>query len=78
MRCAGCRRELDVGDQYIQFGANEYFERNNMTPLEGMDDIFAELMGSNHGDKLVYCEDCTEKTDDGWKLDTVYGDEGNG
>ena len=40
-----------------------------------MDDLFADIMGSGHGDNIVYCEDCTQKTDDGWLLDTVYGDE---
>lgn len=74
MNCAGCHRELDVGDHYIQFTGSEWAEREGK-PLEGLDDIFAEIMGSNHGDKIVFCEDCTHTTDDGWKLDTVYGDE---
>lgn len=32
--------------------------------------------GSGHGDKIVYCEDCTVKGGK-WMLDTVYGDEGD-
>lgn len=75
MNCAGCRRKLDVGDQYIQFTASEWAERQGLPPLQGLDDLFSEIMGSDHGEKLVYCEDCTQKTDDGWLLDTVYGDE---
>lgn len=75
MNCAGCRRELDVGDQYIQFQASEWAEREGLEPLEGLDDVFAVVMGSSHGDKVVLCEDCTQKSDDGWLLDTVYGDE---
>jgi hypothetical protein len=75
MKCAGCRRELEVGDQYIQFTASEWAERNNLTPLAGMDDLMADLMGSGHGENIVYCEDCTQKADGGWLFDTVYGDE---
>jgi hypothetical protein len=33
------------------------------------------IMGSGHGDNIVYCQDCTQKTGDGWLEDTVYGDE---
>lgn len=78
IRCAGCRRELEVGDQYIKFTASEFFEREGMGTREGIDGLFAEILGSNHGDNLVYCEDCTQSGDDGWMLDTVYGDEHDG
>jgi hypothetical protein len=72
MNCAGCRRELDVGDQYIEDTASGFLGR----PDNGMDDLMAEILGSGKGDKIIYCEDCTEQVDDGrWKLHTVYGDE---
>lgn len=77
MNCAGCYRELEVGDQYIQFTASEWAERTEgVEPLPDLDELFADIMGSGHGDKLVYCEDCIENTDtEGWMVDTVYGDE---
>jgi hypothetical protein len=75
MNCAGCRRELDVGDQYIQFTASEWAERNNLMPLAGMDDLMADLMDSGYGENIVFCEDCTQETGNGWFLDTVYGEE---
>lgn len=75
MRCAGCRIELDVGDQFIQFTASEFFQREGKDAARELDDIFAGIMGSGKGDQIVYCEDCTQKADDGWLFDTVYGDE---
>lgn len=77
MKCAGCRAGLEVGDQFIQFTASEFFEREGKDTMPELDDVFSAVMGSGHGDQLVYCEDCTQKTDDGWLLDTVYGDEGD-
>jgi hypothetical protein len=76
MKCAGCHREMDVGDQFIQFTASEWAEREGLEPLPELDDVMALCMGSTNGAKLAYCEGCTQKADDGWLLDTVYGDEG--
>lgn len=75
MICSGCRHTLEVGDQYIQFTQTEWAEREGLEPIEGMDDLFAQVMGSDHGDKIVMCRDCTVEDDDGLRLDTVYGDE---
>jgi hypothetical protein len=74
VNCAGCRREMEVGDQYIHFAASEFFERDGVKADPALDGLMAEIMGGT-GDQLVYCEDCTQKRDDGWLLDTVYGDE---
>lgn len=75
MRCGECKCELDVGERYIKFTQTEWAERNGLQPIEGMDDIFAQMMGSDFGEQMVFCEDCTVKVDDGFLLDTVYGDE---
>lgn len=75
MKCAGCGRSLEVGDRYIEFTMSEWAERKGDTALEGMDDLFAEIMGSGKGDMIVYCENCTEKSSDGWRDQMVYGDE---
>jgi hypothetical protein len=75
VNCAGCQRELEVGDRYIKFTASEWAEREGMKPLDGLDDVFADLMGSGFGKDIVFCDDCTESTDEGWMQDTVYGDE---
>lgn len=75
MNCAGCHRTLEVGDRYIQFTHSEWAEREGKEPLEGMDDVLAQIMGSDYGDKIVYCEDCTVKSEDGWRSQMVYGDE---
>lgn len=74
MNCAGCNRELEVGDRYIKFTMDEWGARQGLAPL-GMDDLFAGVLGSNAGDKIVYCDDCTKDSDDGWPRQTVYGDE---
>ena len=75
MKCAGCHRELEVGDRYIKFTMSEWSEREGIKVMPGLDDLFADILGSGHGDYIVHCEDCTEKTDDGWRQDFVYGDE---
>lgn len=75
MNCAGCKRELQVGDRFIRFTASEWAVHSGQKPLDGLDDIFASVFGSNDGDNLVYCEGCTVHTDDGWRSETYYGDD---
>jgi hypothetical protein len=75
VKCAECKRELEVGDHYIKFTQTEWAEREGKEPLDGFDDIFAQIMGSGYGDYIVMCEDCTVEDPNGLKLDTVYGDE---
>lgn len=75
MRCGECKRELEVGERYIKFTQTEWAERNGLKPLKGFDDLFAKIMGSDFGDQIVLCEACTVEADDGFRLDTVYGDE---
>jgi hypothetical protein len=70
MKCAGCRRDLEVGDHYIEATASEFMGRAD----DGLNGLMADILGSGNGDKLVYCEDCTQ--DGGqWRMETFYGDE---
>jgi hypothetical protein len=71
VRCAGCSRELEVGDQYIEGTAGEFLGQD---VDEGVESLLASVLGSGRGDKIVYCEDCTQKGGD-FLLNTVYGDE---
>lgn len=75
MKCAECKRTLDVGDQYIQFTQTEWAEKEGVPAIEGMDDLFAQIMGMESGEKIIYCKDCTVDDPNGLMLDTVYGDE---
>lgn len=70
MKCAGCRRELEVGDQYIEGTASEFMGRED----DCTDDLMAMVMGSGRGEKIVYCEDCTQHGGD-FMFNTVYGEE---
>jgi hypothetical protein len=71
MKCASCHRELEVGDEYIEGTASEYLGQD-VDP--GVENIMAAVFGSGRGDKIVYCEDCTQEGGD-FLLSTVYGDE---
>lgn len=78
MICAECRKELEVGDQYIEGTPGEYMGGEEIDPVISglMADIFsgnAALDGSAGG-KIVYCEDCTVRGGD-FLLNTYYGDE---
>jgi len=70
VRCAGCQKELEVGDQYIAAKASEFI---GTEPSGEVDLLIAELFGGSDG-RIVYCEDCTQPDGD-WLLETVYGDE---
>lgn len=70
MVCAGCRRELEVGDQYIEATASEFMGHDK----DGLDDLMALVMGSGRGEQIVYCEDCTQPGGD-FMFNTVHGDE---
>jgi hypothetical protein len=71
MRCAGCRRELDVGDRYIKDKASGFIGRPTSPEIDG---LIAEILGSDCDGSVLYCEDCTEEGGE-YMLDTVYGDE---
>jgi hypothetical protein len=69
MRCFGCQRELEVGDNYIKDTASGFLDK----PSSDADSIIGDLFGGVGG-QIVFCEDCT--TNGGrYMLNTVYGDE---
>jgi hypothetical protein len=67
MRCAGCQRELEVGDQFIEGSASDFLERE-------VDPAIGNLMADLFGGKIVYCEACTEPGGN-FMFSTYYGDE---
>lgn len=77
MICAGCRRELEIGDQYIQGTAGDYLHQD-VDPEIGS--LLADILGGNGAldgaanSKIIYCEDCTEPGGD-FRFSTYYGDE---
>lgn len=74
MNCAGCRREIEVGDHYIEDTPSGFMTAlGNEQVNPELDDIMAMCLGGT-GTKIVYCEDCTREGGD-YKLETYYGDE---
>lgn len=63
LKCGGCGKKLEVGDQYIEGTAAEYMGKD-VDPFVG--DLLADLLGGNAaldgstGGKIIYCEDCTQ------------------
>lgn len=72
MKCAGCGYVLEVGDAYLEATASEI-----MGGSDALDGVLADILGSGNGEKLVYCEDCTEEGGC-FKMSTYYGDEDEG
>ncbi len=70
LRCAGCNRELQVGDRYIEDSASGFMKKDDGPEL---DDLMALVLGGSGG-KIRYCEDCTQDGGD-YFFETVYGDE---
>lgn len=56
MKCAGCSREMKEGDLCIRGKASEIL---GIAEDAETDNIMAYIFGG--GDKLVLCEDCTER-----------------
>lgn len=68
-RCAGCNRELEVGDRYIEDAPSAFMKVEDTET----DDLLASILGGSGG-KITYCEDCTQPGGDHF-LATFYGDE---
>lgn len=70
MKCFDCKREIEIGDHYIEDTASGFSgaEANAV-----VDDLIADIFGGAGG-KVVFCEDCTVSGGD-YKLETYYGDE---
>lgn len=77
MICAGCRNEIEIGDQYIEGVASDYVHQEVSPEVAG---LLADIVGGNAaldgstGGKIVYCEDCTATGGD-FRLQTYYGDD---
>lgn len=70
MNCAGCNKEIGVGDKYIEDTASG-FMGEEADP--GVDEIISEILGGVGG-RVFYCEDCTAPGGD-YLFETFYGEE---
>jgi hypothetical protein len=76
-RCAGCGRELEIGDQYIEGTASDYLGHEGDPGIGG---LLADIVGGSReldgrsGGKIIYCEPCTVPGGD-FRFSTYYGDE---
>lgn len=70
MKCNGCNKTLEVGDQYIEDTASGYL---NDEPDAEFDSLVSEILGGTDG-KIFYCSDCTTPGGD-YILQTVLDDE---
>jgi hypothetical protein len=70
MRCFECKREIEIGDHYIEDSASGFAGREADPEIDG---LIADIFGGAGG-KVVFCEDCTQEGGD-YKLETFYGDE---
>lgn len=73
LRCAGCNRDLEVGDRYIKDSASGFLASFGSPGTAEFDDLIASVLGGASGE-IVYCEDCTAPGGD-YLFETVYGDE---
>lgn len=69
MICSGCRREIEVGDNYIEDTASGFLKEDK----SDHDDLIAEIFG-NTGGKIIYCQECTIPGGD-YMFETYYGEE---
>lgn len=70
MNCAGCHREIEVGDRYIEDTASGFTNGDASPEVDG---LIAEIMGGRDG-KVFFCDDCTVEGGD-YLFETFYGDE---
>lgn len=76
LKCFGCHRELEVGELYIKDTLGGYCESETPGGSE-IDAMLGELFSGTTDGNIIFCEDCTEKREDGrYLFETVYGDEG--
>jgi hypothetical protein len=58
-RCFGCGKHLRDHEAHIHVGLDAFAAKNGLGAL-GLDDLFT----------FAFCEACTEKSDDGWQLES--------
>lgn len=73
MKCAGCDRELEVGDRYILDSASGFLAAGGTEVTSEFDGLMAQILGGEDG-KVAFCEDCTTEGGD-YLFETFYGDE---
>ena len=70
MICAGCNRQIEIGDHYIEDTITGFL-KEEAYPV--VDDLVSDILGGSKG-KVCFCEDCC--TDGGdYRFETFYGDE---
>lgn len=70
LRCCGCRREIEIGDRYIEDTASGFIGSASTPEVDG---LISEIMGGPAG-RVVFCDDCTVEGGD-YMFETYYGDE---
>lgn len=76
MKCFGCGRELEMGDQYIKDTLGGFAEGGPTPGGSEVDALLGQALSGTSNGSIVFCENCTEKTEDGrYLFETVYGDE---
>ena len=70
MKCFGCNKTLEVGDRYIEDTASGFMKKDAAPEIDG---LIADLFGG-HGDKVVFCSDCTTTGGD-YLPETYWGEE---
>lgn len=73
MKCAGCNKELEVGDLYIEDSPSGFMKQESEFDDLMFDDLISDILGGSGG-KIFYCENCTIPGGD-YMFSTVYGDE---
>ncbi len=69
MKCFDCKREIEIGDRYIEDTASGYAGTEANPEVDG---LIADIFGGAAG-KVVFCEDCTVEGGD-YMFETNYGD----
>jgi hypothetical protein len=68
IKCAGCNRDLEVGDRYIEDTPSGFMGEDS-----GHDELIAEILGGKDG-KIYYCDNCTIPGGE-YMFETYYGDD---
>lgn len=70
MLCAGCKREIEIGDHYIEDTVSGFMKGDTDSKF---DNLVSEILGGSGG-KIIYCEECTKEGGD-YLFETFYGEE---
>lgn len=73
MKCAGCSRELQVGEPVLVGTAGAFLGRPTE---ESTDELMALIFGAKDG-KLRFCEECTEPGGE-FRFETYWGEDVKG